>query len=145
LKLPRTDSPSPRQYISTDRARSVTGRAKPSGICAITDVTSQHGQENGRIADQSASGGIRRRTLEKELHLKRITLIASALCFALGAFSAVAEDKMDKMEKMEKTDKMDKMDKMGKSDKTHKKDKMAKHDKMDKMEHPDMEKPGAAQ
>jgi len=74
--------------------------------------------------------------------LKRITLIASALCLALGAFSAFAEDKMEKKDKMEKTDKMDKM---GKSDKTHKKDKMAKHDKMDKMEHPGMERPGAAQ
>jgi hypothetical protein len=89
------------------------------------------------IPDQSGSGGTRRRTLERELHVKRITLIASAVCFALGAFSSFAEDKMGKMDK---TDKMEKSDKMGKSDKMAKKDKMAKHDKMDKME-----KPGAMQ
>jgi hypothetical protein len=93
-----------------------------------------------RIPDQSASGGTRRCILEREFHVKRITLVASALCFALGAFSAFAEDKMDKMGKMDKTDKMEKSDKMGKHDRMAKKDKMAKHDKMDKME-----KPGAMQ
>jgi pentapeptide MXKDX repeat protein len=68
--------------------------------------------------------------------LKRTTLIASALCFALGAFSAFAEDKMqhDSMGKPETHDKMDKM---------AKKDKMAEHDKMEKMDK--MEEPGAAQ
>ena len=85
--------------------------------------------------DQCSSGGIRRRTLEKELALKRVTLIASALCFTLGAFSALAEDKMEK-----KADKMGHSDKMEKPDRMAKKDKMAKHDKMDRMQ-----KPGAAE
>ena len=67
--------------------------------------------------------------------MKRVTLIASALCFTLGAFSALAEDKMEK-----KADKMGHSDKMEKSDRMAKKDKMAKHDKMDRME-----KPGAAE
>jgi len=103
-------------------------------IGAVTSVTSGR-SGTFRTADQSASGGIRRRTSEKEPHVKRITLIASALCFSLGAFSSFAEDKMEKTDKMEKPDRMekaDKMDKMGRHDK--------KHDKMDKME-----KPGAMQ
>jgi len=80
--------------------------------------------------------------------VKRITLVASALCFALGAASSFADDKMehDSMGKPEahgNMDKMDKSDKMGKSDKMAKKDKMAKHDKMDKMDK--MEKPAAPQ
>jgi len=91
--------------------------------------------------DQCSSGGIRRRTLEKELALKRVTLIASALCFTLGAFSALAEDKMERPDKMEKkADKMGHSDKMEKPDRMAKKDKMAKHDKMDRMQ-----KPGAAE
>lgn len=71
----------------------------------------------------------------KELALKRVTLVASALCFTLGAFSALAEDKMEK-----KADKMGHSGKMEKSDRMAKKDKMSKHDKMDRME-----KPGAAE
>jgi hypothetical protein len=64
--------------------------------------------------------------------VKRTTVIASALCLALGAFGAFAQDKMGKMEMH---------DKMGKSDKMAKKDKMASKDKMGKMDK--MEKPGA--
>lgn len=83
--------------------------------------------------------------------MKRITLIGSALCFALGAVSAVAEDKMghDAMGKPAAQDKMghdamgkpDARDKMGRTDKRHKSDKMG--DKMGKMDK--MEKPGAMQ
>ena len=80
----------------------------------------------------------------KGILLKRATLTAAALCFALAAFGSFAQDKMqhDSMGKPETHDKMDKMgksDKMGKKDKMAK-DKMAKHDKMDRME-----KPGAAE
>ena len=77
--------------------------------------------------------------------MKRITLVASALCFALGAASSFADDKMehDSMGKPEAHGNMDKMDKMGKSDKMAKKDKMAKQDKMAK--HDKMEKPAAPQ
>jgi len=77
----------------------------------------------------------------KELALKRVTLIASALCFTLGAFGALAEDKMERPDKMEKkADKMGKSDKMEKSDRMAKKDKMSKHDQMHRME-----KTGAAE
>jgi hypothetical protein len=79
--------------------------------------------------------------IEKELALKRVTLIASALCFTLGAFSVLAEDKMERPDKMEKkADRMGKSDKMERSDRMAKQDKMSKHDKMDRME-----KPGAAE
>jgi hypothetical protein len=61
-------------------------------------------------------------------HLKRTTLIVSALCFALGAFSAVAEDKMGH----DAMGKPDSHDKMGKADKKGNKDKMGKMDKMEK-------------
>ena len=79
-----------------------------------------------RGTDQSGSGGLRRRILERDLTVKRTTLIASALCAALAASSSFAEDKMEKT---------DKMGRMGKHDK--------KQDKMDKMDK--MEKPGAMQ
>ena len=76
--------------------------------------------------------------------MKRTTLIASALCAALAAFSSFAEDKMQdpRTSAMERDamGKPDTHDKMGKSDKMGKKDKMGKTDKMDKME-----KPGAMQ
>ena len=61
----------------------------------------------------------------KERLLKRTTVIAAALCLALGASGAFAQDRMGKMEQQ---DKMEKSGKMGK-----KKDKMAKKDKMGKM------------
>jgi hypothetical protein len=84
--------------------------------------------------------------------LKRTTLIASALFFALGAWNAFAADKMEDTRKdaMEQHDSMskpakhnnkrkaDKMDKMG--DAMEKPGAMGKTDKMDKME-----KPGAMQ
>ena len=59
--------------------------------------------------------------------MKRIALVASALCFALGASSSFAQDKMDKMERTHPAPKKDGM----------------RHDKMDKMEK--MEKPGRMQ
>ena len=40
--------------------------------------------------------------------MKRTTVIAAALCFALGAFGAFAQDKMGKSDKMGKMDKMEK-------------------------------------
>ena len=120
-------------------ARRLTGQR--ASLCYRLNDARRSG--TARIPDQRGSGGICRRTLEKEFHVKRITLVASAFCFALGAFSSFAQDKMDKMGKMDKADKMEKSDKMGKSDKMAKKDKMAKHDKMDKMDK--MEKPGAMQ
>ena len=74
--------------------------------------------------------------------MKRTTLIVSALCFSLGAFGALAEDKMgqDAMGKPETHDKMghdamgkpDAHDKMGKADKKGNKGKMGKMDKMEK-------------
>lgn len=62
--------------------------------------------------------------------MKRIALVASALCFALGAFNSYAEDKMDKMEK---ADHMQKQDRMKPSGKKHG---MSSHsmDKSDGME-----------
>ena len=76
--------------------------------------------------------------------MKRTTLIASALCAALAAFSSFAEDKMqDRRTGAMERDSMgkpDTHDKMGKSDKMGKRDKMGKTDKMGKME-----KPGAMQ
>jgi hypothetical protein len=80
--------------------------------------------------------------LRKGSHLKRITLIASALCFALGAVGTFAADRMEKSDKMARSDKMDKMDKSDK-DRMGKKDRMVRHDKMDKTDK--MEKPGATQ
>jgi pentapeptide MXKDX repeat protein len=68
--------------------------------------------------------------------LKRIALVASALCLALGASSSFAEDKMDKMEK---TDHMQKQDRMKPSGKKH----GMRSDKMDKTD--GMKKPGAMQ
>lgn len=83
--------------------------------------------------------------------MKRTTLIVSAVCFALGAVNALAEDKMghDAMGKPETHGKMgneamgkpDARDKMGRTDKRNKSDKMG--DKMGKMDK--MEKPGAMQ
>jgi len=85
--------------------------------------------------------------------LKRTTLIASALCAALAAFSSFAEDKMqdgrtgamerDSMGKPDTHDKMGKTDKMGKKHQTGSTSKMDKMDKMEKPEKP--EKPGAMQ
>ena len=103
----------------------------------------QDRQESPTPHDQGASGGIRRRISERKFHLKRTTLIASALCFALGAVNGLAEDRMghDAMGKPDTRDAMGKRDKMGKTEKmggTHK-----KADKMDKMDK--MEKPGAMQ
>jgi hypothetical protein len=111
----------------------------PADDTAITDVT---GGRSGtaRVADEASEWRHPPPHQEKERHVKRITLIASALCFALAAFSSFAEDRMDKSDKMAKSDKMHKADKMEKSDRVAKKDKMAKHDKMDRME-----KPGATQ
>lgn len=75
---------------------------------------------------------------ERNVFVKRTTVIASALCLALGASGVFAQDKMGKMEKH---DKMGKSDKMAKKDKMAQKDKMASKDKMGKMDK--MEKPGA--
>ena len=72
--------------------------------------------------------------------MKRTTLIVSALCFALGAVSAVAEDKMghDAMGKPDTHDKMghDAMGKPDAHDKMGKAEKKSKRGKMDKMEKP---------
>jgi hypothetical protein len=40
--------------------------------------------------------------MERHVPLKRTTVVATALCFALGALGASAQDKMGKMDKMEK-------------------------------------------
>ena len=61
---------------------------------------------------------------ERNVFVKRTTVIASALCLALGASGAFAQDKMGKSDKMAKKDKM------------AQKDKMASKDKMGKMEKP---------
>ena len=78
--------------------------------------------------------------------MKRMTLIASALCLALGTSISFAQERMGdgkhdaverdamskpstkrhKADRMEKSDKMDKMEKTDKSDKTDKMDKMDK-------------------
>jgi pentapeptide MXKDX repeat protein len=69
--------------------------------------------------------------------LKRIALIASALCFALGASTSFAEQKMDKMEHTDAMQKKDGMRHSGKRD-------SMRHDKMDKMDKTDkVQKPGA--
>jgi hypothetical protein len=94
--------------------------------------------------------------LTRSLNLKRTILTASALFFALGAWSSFAADKMedarkdamehDSMSKPAKhhnKGKADKMDKMGKSDAMEKPGAMSKTDKMEKMDK--MEKPGAMQ
>ena len=68
--------------------------------------------------------------------MKRTTLIASALCFALGSVNGFAEDKMghDTMGKTGTHDAMGKHDKMGKTEKMGRTNK--KTDKMEKMEKP---------
>jgi hypothetical protein len=76
--------------------------------------------------------------------VKRTTLIAAALCFALGAFSSFAEaglrgGRNDAMQR-DSMGKPDTHDKMGNTDTKGKRDKMGKTDTMDRME-----KPGAMQ
>jgi hypothetical protein len=98
----------------------------PRGLTEIS-VTEQSGIAGS--GDQSASGGISPPQIRRRIfHLKRTTLIVSALCFALGAFSAFAEDKMGH----DAMGKPDAHDKMGKADKKRNKDKMGKMDKMEK-------------
>jgi len=87
------------------------------------------------------------RALERTFHLKRITLVASALCFALGALASSAQDRMQEGGKDAMGhDSMEKPGPHGKRGKTDKMDKMEKGDKMGKMDKADkMEKPGAMQ